>query len=840
MFFRITSVALALASMAMAQNTLTLVSGDGQMIPYGSGSGSAPIVFSVTNGSSPVANQTITFTNSNGTVATSMVPESIITNAAGQGIVSFYPAFIGDSAAEGFSLQAHYGSQVVSFYETSAEVPPTQLTLLHPAQSALVPLTAKAGQTGPQIQVEVEAPIIGPIPNVAIRIIPLKTGTAVPPGTTTQIATCLEAGSAPEGNVFTNSSGVATCTPVFTYPNAALSSLYDDFTFKISVGDSFSFGPFPYSITPAPLTITGPSPDTILLEGTASTLAITGTGGVPPYTFTLAPTSGLFPSGISLETNGQIVGSSTTPGLYPFTVVLTDHTGTVLDSPTYSIAISGGAFADSPQTIPDAIVGQAYSQDISVTGGVPPYKLSIAGLPNGLIAAEDPSNLSIKISGTPTAPSSASLGINVTDALGNPSVLSLLAFQTVNPLVIPSINNQLAVVSSPFQFQVPVSGGLPPYTISATGLPSGLSINATGLIFGVSSGGAGIYPVTVSVTDTIGLATTSTFNLELSGGKISLGSGSTIPTEQAGVAFTQPLAIAGGVPPYTFSIAPNPDQSITISSTGILTGTISASGSQVVAFSVTDSSGMTAALTVNITVMPVVATGGIANAASFAAGSIAPGEIVSIFGSGLGPDTGVGPTVNSSNLVSTLNAGTQVMFGTFAAPILYASATQLNVVVPFEIAPGQSVPVTVTSNGQTSLPVTFTAVQSAPGIFIVGGTNSPTQAAVLNQDLSLNGAANPAAAGSVIVVYATGGGVLSAAVTDGELPSTLINVENTTLTVGGQPATISFAGLAPGFAGLLQINATLPSGLAAGPTVPIVLTIGDASSSAQTATIAVQ
>jgi uncharacterized protein (TIGR03437 family) len=65
-------------------------------------------------------------------------------------------------------------------------------------------------------------------------------------------------------------------------------------------------------------------------------------------------------------------------------------------------------------------------------------------------------------------------------------------------------------------------------------------------------------------------------------------------------------------------------------------------------------------------------------------------------------------------------------------------------------------------------------------------------------------------------------------------------VENTTLTVGGQPATISFAGLAPGFAGLLQINATLPSGLAAGPTVPIVLTIGDASSSAQTATIAVQ
>jgi uncharacterized protein (TIGR03437 family) len=92
----------------------------------------------------------------------------------------------------------------------------------------------------------------------------------------------------------------------------------------------------------------------------------------------------------------------------------------------------------------------------------------------------------------------------------------------------------------------------------------------------------------------------------------------------------------------------------------------------------------------------------------------------------------------------------------------------------------------------------------------------------------------------VIVIYATGGGVLSAPVTDGELPTTLINLANTTLTVAGQPATVSFAGLAPGFAGLIQINATLPTGNTSGSAVPVVLSIGGVDTSAQTATIAVE
>jgi endo-1,4-beta-xylanase len=243
-----------------------------------------------------------------------------------------------------------------------------------------------------------------------------------------------------------------------------------------------------------------------------------------------------------------------------------------------------------------------------------------------------------------------------------------------------------------------------------------------------------------------------------------------------------------------------------------------------------------ALITAMQTPVPALTAAGVVNAASFQGAAVAPGEIVAIFGTGVGPDKPVGAALTSNGLVATTAAATQVLFGNYPAPVLYAGQNQINVVVPFEVTPGQDVAVTITNNGQSSAPVSIPVVQAVPGIFLIGGQ----QAAVLNQDLSVNGPTNPAQPGSLIVVYATGGGLLSSPVTDGELPATLIDVANTTLTVGGQPAAIQFAGLAPGFAGVLQINATLPSGITSGSAVPIVLSIAGADSSSQEATIAIQ
>jgi uncharacterized protein (TIGR03437 family) len=400
------------------------------------------------------------------------------------------------------------------------------------------------------------------------------------------------------------------------------------------------------------------------------------------------------------------------------------------------------------------------------------------------------------------------------------------------------VNPQIATVSTPFTFQVPITGGLPPYTVTTSpALPTGLTITSTGLIAGTPTAAPGIYPVTISVTDTLGLSGATTLNLELSSGTLEIAPGSIFVAEPAGVAFTLPLPVVGGVPPYTYALASNPNQALAISSSGVLSGTISLAGSEVVAFSVTDSTGTTVPLAITIPVQPSLTASGIGNSASYNSGSVAPGEIVSIFGSGLGPITGVGAILTGTGAVSTSNSGTQVMFGSYAAPILYASATQVNVVVPFEVIPGPNVSVTVTSNGQTSPPVSVPVTQAVPGIFLIGGT----QAAALNDVngvLTVNGPSNPAPAGGVIVIYATGGGLLSSPGTDGEVPAPPISVLNTTLTIGGQTATVTFAGLAD-FAGLVQINATLPAGVT-GSAVPVVLSMSDTSSSAQAASIAIQ
>jgi uncharacterized protein (TIGR03437 family) len=842
MLLRITSAVLVLASLATAQ-TLSLVSGNGQLIKYGSGQGSEPIVFAVMNGSTPMSGQTITFTNSDGSRATSMIPEMATTGADGTISVSFYPAYINGDPYLQFSLQAHYGSQVVPFFETSANIPTVNFTLIAPSPSLLEPLTAQAYQpAGTQIAVNVISLVAGnsaQIPNIALRIIPTVTGTP-PPGTNLQLATCLEAGSNPEGKVFTDSSGVAVCTPIFALPNASLNPAYNPATFKVEIGDENSFGPFPYNISPAALSMNGPV-GVFLTEGEASTLQVTGSGGVQPYTFSLAPTSGLLPGGLKLQPNGQIVGASNTPGVFPFTVILTDATGTTLTSPAFGIVISEGGFNYTPQILPAAVTGMPYAQTVAVSGGVPPYTFALVGaLPAGIGGAVSPSGTSVKISGLPTAAGPAAFGIKVTDAIGEQAIAPFPNFLVVPQLVVSNVSPQVATVSTPFTFQVPINGGIPPYTVTTSpALPTGLTITSTGLITGTPTGAPGIYAITISVTDTLGLTGSTIFTLGLSAGSLGLGTSPTFPAEQAGVAFSVPVPVTGGIPPYTYAINSSPGQTLSISPAGILSGTIILAGSDMVTFSVADSSGKAATLAITIPVSPAFAANGVGNAASYDSSSVAPGEIVSIFGSGLGPIAGEGATLSSSGTVSTSDSGSQVLFGTYAAPILYASATQLNVVVPFEVTPGADVAITVTSNGQTSSPVSVPVTQAVPGIFLIGNT----QAAVLNdvnQALSENGPSNPAVAGGVIVIYATGGGMLSSPVADGEIPTTLINVENTTLTIGGQPAIIDFAGLAPGFVGVLQINATLPNGIAAGSAVPLVLSIGDGSSSTQTATIAIQ
>jgi uncharacterized protein (TIGR03437 family) len=218
---------------------------------------------------------------------------------------------------------------------------------------------------------------------------------------------------------------------------------------------------------------------------------------------------------------------------------------------------------------------------------------------------------------------------------------------------------------------------------------------------------------------------------------------------------------------------------------------------------------------------------GYASAFASGRGAIAPGEIVTLFGYNFGSSK---PAVN---------------FGQYAAPVLYASNCQINAVVPFGVSPGLTIPVTVQSGGQTLGPVKLPAVVAAPGIFAVNGSGSG-QAAILNQDSTVNSSSNPAARGSIVSVFMTGAGALNPSIPEGSIgpltPPFPMPVAAIGVTIGSVDATVTFAGQAPGLiAGATQVNVQIPQNAPVGSAIPItVYAAGYASQVGQLITIAVQ
>ena len=227
----------------------------------------------------------------------------------------------------------------------------------------------------------------------------------------------------------------------------------------------------------------------------------------------------------------------------------------------------------------------------------------------------------------------------------------------------------------------------------------------------------------------------------------------------------------------------------------------------------------------------------VVNAASFVAGPVSPGEILTIFGLAIGPPTLTTLVLDSSGNVANTLAGTRVLFDGIAAPIVYTSAGQISAIVPYVVATKTTTTIQVELNGQRTPGLSFAVTPAAPGIFTLNSSGRGL-GAILNQDGSVNSATNPARKGSVVVLYATGEGQTTPAGVDGKvartspLPKPLANIS---VHLGGPQgvgieAQVQYAGAAPGFvAGAMQINVVIPLGAPSG-NVPVYLSAGNANS----------
>ena len=563
--------------------------------------------------------------------------------------------------------------------------------------------------------------------------------------------------------------------------------------------------PVTYYVSENPLLVASPIP--LTFAATAGGLAngqnvlVNSTGTTLNYTITSATTSG----GSWLAVSSL---PGTTPGSFPVSAVAYNlSAGTYTGSITITATNPAGeAVANSPVTIPVTL--QVSVGTLSAT----PASLAFTQLLGG------------------AAPASQTISVSAAGA----SSLAFTATATNSSGV-----NWLTVT--------PVVGNTPAtLTVSANGsnLSQGTYVGTVSISSTGAAGSPQNIPVTLTVSATPSIAVTPnalTFNAQ-SFGAVPAAQSVQVAASSGTLAFTAAATTSGSSGNW-LSVTPAGGNTPGTLSIGVSTSL--PAGTYTGAVTVTAAGAGNSPQTVAVTL--VVAAGAtplptiVANAASGVPGPVAPGEIISIFGTNLGPATGVTGTI-ANNLLSTEGAGIQVMFDNNPAPLLYVSATQINAIVPFALNGVSQTQMTVVNGGTPSTPVDLVVAPTAPALFT--STQSGTgQGAILNTNSSVNSTTNPAAQGSVIVLYATGGGETSPpGVTGNITPANgtgLKTISGVTVTVGGVAADVMYAGTAPGFVeGALQINVQLPASLPAGAQ-PVLVTIGGATSQ-KLVTVAVQ
>lgn len=576
-------------------------------------------------------------------------------------------------------------------------------------------------------------------------------------------------------------------------------------------------------------------------EGETYTELFPGRAGVqyqnliaPPGTFQTveyAPASGRLPLGMVLEVTGRLYGApAVSASAWAFRVRARTLDGEFVTQ-GFLFRVLGPHIATT--NLPNGFEGTPYSARPSAASDSPPLVWSIrrGPLPTGFSLSEDG-----RILATPSTTGQFPFTLRAIDSAGgvHDREITLLIEGRLQPILISNESFPGATTGVLYRQTLNISGGRAPYTVRVLGaLPPGLSISGAERIEGTPTA-PGSYTFSLQVADIAGSTAIKTFTLVVANLRYS---GPAPISLHADEPARFPLPAEGGTPPYRWALVSGAlPTGLTLQAAGILDGTPTVEGSFTATVRLTDAASRAVDLPITIRVSgprPFLTAAGVVNGASFASrGRVAPGEIVNIFGLRLAPGGLLPASVGPDRRYPTSLSDVRVLFSGVPAPLLFLSPTNLGAVVPYDIFGRRVVEMVVERDGVASAPVNLDIEASSPGIFTADSSGSG-QAAAFNEDNQLNSARNPAQPGSIVILYATGGGQTTPAGRDGTLESDTPAALRLPVRViaGGREAEVLYAGGAPALvSGLIQVNFRIAKDANVGNSQPVVLLIGDAAS----------
>ncbi len=383
-------------------------------------------------------------------------------------------------------------------------------------------------------------------------------------------------------------SGQTTTSATFNAPGSVTTAFTATVT-ATSITDTTKSATLQIKVNPLPTITT-----TTLAAATAGTVysaTLVVAGGASPYTWTV--TSGTLPTGLTLNSaTGAISGTPTGASSGSITFQVKDAAGNTANRAITLTVNPPPPLTITTTTLAGATNGTAYSQTLVATGGVPPYTWTHTGnLPPGLTLSS-----AGVISGTPTGTTTSTYNFTVTatdsqtpTAATKSANLSIVVTQP--PLSISTTGLAPGSIGNPYAQTVQAIGGTPPYTwaIIAGALPGGLTLSpSTGVISGTPTG-SGTFNFTIRATDAA--AATASANLSIIVGSALTITTTSLPGGTVGTAYTATLSATGGAQPYTWTITSgNLPAGLTLdSSTGVISGTPTATGTSTFTVTLADS-----------------------------------------------------------------------------------------------------------------------------------------------------------------------------------------------------------------------------------------------------------